>query len=461
MENFVLQEGKKLIGFGAALKILISNIFGIGVIKMPQSYLRSGLLGFICMLTMSSVLTFISSFVLCISAKRRDKENSLGKASEVHVNHTTYGTLFEILSKRVGKNIANAIIAFMCYLTTLVFFLFIVEFIEKFLYSILLTKNKEISEYFLKFILSSGISILLFTMVANIKTMDKLAKLCYATIIGISCLTLVLIIFSFFLGNPLSSLTLFGEGKLVLSLPEIIFATFCQTGVIPIYEDLADKSKKNITKVIASGVFVSFIVYFIIGLCGYIIAGNLLEGDILSTLLNKSSPVYDSIRGGTVDIFFGITSSVALIFIVGLCASFTCQTLIAMRTFNELLTGNQETTKIRRYLTICLQFLILIICGSFGVNVGRVIQIIASVFMTLLAYIFPSAINIVQNKKKITFKKLILPLILLIFGAFIICYVPYNIIKEIFSDPQNATIAISGYNSTNLTEGSITTALNI
>ncbi|RVD92825.1 amino acid permease [Tubulinosema ratisbonensis] len=431
-----------------AIRALVSCMFGVGVLTVPRTFELAGVLGGLLCLGLSCLVTLSTCYFLCESTRR---EKSKARTDEGKPKEITYASLVKNLNKKFAPKILNIITVLICYLTTLAYFLFLVNFvsilIRQFPFQDL--KNHILFDYVLRAILSLIFTIILGSVTVFIDSIQRLSKLGYATLIGVFGSLFLVLGFSFFIKNPFNSFSLLGEAQLFAAIPSFIFATCCQTLVVVIYLNLKIPTKNNVISVLSSSVLIAFLAYGFIGVCGYYVIGRLGAMDFLSIMIDKQSLFMKSLSPLYQSIVFYSTLPVVLLFIIGLCGSFASQNFVGRNSLLELIRGNENATLKDRFKIAVIQFLIYSLIAIFNIPANLIVSLVGATAMPFVCIIFPSILyarRFLQKKRTL----LILPSLLCLFGILVFFYSTIQTIKLAVLGDGFSSLNNTSFNSTEL-----------
>ena len=108
--------------------------------------------------------------------------------------------------------------------------------------------------------------------------------------------------------------------NIISTTPLAITAFGYLYNLFPVFVGMKDKSKNNMQKSIIIATIICCLVYFIVGITGFIMYGNLLESSILNSLLEDLNNIYHDKNKSTLN----------MIVIIILCLSFLIISLISI-----------------------------------------------------------------------------------------------------------------------------------
>jgi len=73
------------------------------------------------------------------------------------------------------------------------------------------------------------------------------------------------------------------------NLPIFVFAFTCHQNILSVYNEMKDNRQKNVNKVITSSIGFGMILYWIVGICGYLTFGNKTESNVISMYPSTSN----------------------------------------------------------------------------------------------------------------------------------------------------------------------------
>lgn len=405
-----------------AIRIIVTNMFGAGILTLSNSFELAGYIGGTLLLFISCLLTFTTGYFLYIATDSYETVpvNSSEEESPIK-KETTYGDLLgriKIVSKAL--NLINALI---CYASTLAYFIFIVEYIHTFF-----LPHAEGNQYFdskkggyLRPLISAIMGILFFLVSILIRSVKKLSKICYATLVGVFCVFVMNLSLGFFAVNSSLSISAFGKNRFAEAIPAFVFATCCQISIVPVFTKLKNKSKRNAIKILAFSSLIAFVVYFISGFFGYYVIRELGNKDFLEIMFDKQSYYLKSMTDYS-DGIYSTAISVSIIFIFGLFGSYSCQNFMGRDNLMELINGSTHTTMPIRVILSFVHNTCLAIIAAYNVPAGFVISLIGSFCMPIVAFLIPSYLYFEENYVNKYYHNLIVPSIVFLIGILIFGY---------------------------------------
>jgi amino acid permease len=245
-------------GIRGSIYNLCSATLGAGALSIPFAFMKAGYAVAILLL-ITAGLTTIFSISLLVEAREYTGLQSLEEISVICFGRK-FGYFVEL----------NVLL--LCFGTAIAYIVAIGDLLTPLL---LLTEfGKTISRQYVM------IGFWLF-VIAPFSMLDKMNSLRFTSLFGVMAI--------FFLAGVTvysSILTMATKGfavtwgtstaipvrwfDLLQSIPIIIFAFTCQINVIPIYNELEYANAKRMKKVTRSSVFLSFTVYFLMGVFGYL-----------------------------------------------------------------------------------------------------------------------------------------------------------------------------------------------
>ncbi|ORX82679.1 hypothetical protein BCR32DRAFT_267463 [Anaeromyces robustus] len=73
------------------------------------------------------------------------------------------------------------------------------------------------------------------------------------------------------------------------NLPIFVFAFTCHQNILSVYNEMKDNRQKNVNKIITSSIVFGMVLYWIVGICGYLTFGDKTESNIISMYPSTSN----------------------------------------------------------------------------------------------------------------------------------------------------------------------------
>ncbi|KAK6090916.1 hypothetical protein P3W45_000161 [Vairimorpha bombi] len=274
---------KESIDTYAAISLLVTSMMGTGITFMPYAFNSMGYYGSWSILIFVGIGTFFS--LLCISYVVKKKGDK----------YSTYTSLAEDVSTREYYFVSLSIF-FNCYFSNIAFYRFLTDILID-SSSILrnISSNPETSRKI--------VALLLFPFLLYMSLKKELVNLKFTSLLAtasVTLLSLLVIFYSITLGSKVyDSDTQAFNTNFKYGVPFFIPCMVCQPSMVEVVQKLENKSWRNIFLVSFAASLSGFLIYGLVGHCGYIIFGRSIEGHILKEFTNSDSKLNVYIQKNT------------------------------------------------------------------------------------------------------------------------------------------------------------------
>lgn len=278
---------KESISTYTAISLLVTTMMGTGITFMPYAFNSMGYYGSWSILIFVGIGTFFS--LLCISYVVKKKEGE----------SCTYTSLAKDVSNREYYFVSLSIF-FNCYFSNVSFYRFLTDILVD-SFSILrnMSSNSETSRKI--------VALLLFPFLLYMSLKKELINLKFTSILAtasVTLLALLVIFYSISLGSKVyDSDTQAFNTNFKYGIPFFIPCMVCEPSMVEVVQRLKNKSWRNIFLVSFAASLSGFLIYGLVGHCGYIIFGKFIKGHILKEFTNSDSKLIVYIKNDTLDIF--------------------------------------------------------------------------------------------------------------------------------------------------------------
>lgn len=207
------------------------------------------------------------------------------------------------------------------------------------------------------------------------------------------------------------------ESGSVYTVTLLVSAFACHNTALPVYEELKDRSLPRMNRAVIGAITVSFGLYEIISLCGYLQFGAETQDNIL---LNFSAAYVAQHKAVRIPLLIGqLCMALALILTtpIAMWPFRSCVLSVYLRVKNGVQTPSHEATY-REYVGVTVLSLILIVtCSIFVPSVKIPLSIVGSVSGSLLIFIMPALFYLLQSTSPMVTWKHAGPLLMLCLGV--------------------------------------------
>ncbi|KAF6132947.1 solute carrier family 38 member 6 [Phyllostomus discolor] len=207
----------------------------------------------------------------------------------------------------------------------------------------------------------------------------------------------------------------------VYALPTTAFLFLCHTSILPIYCELQSPSKKRMQNVTNTAIALSFLIYFISALFGYLTFYDKVASDVLQDY-GKYLP-HD-----------GVVRTVRLCF---LCAVILTVPLIhfpARKALMMMFFSNFSFSWIHHFLITLALNIIIVLCAVYVPDIRNVFGVIGSSTSTCLTFVFPGLFYLKLSREDfLSWKKLgafVLFILGVLVGNFSLAVIVFNWINN-------------------------------
>jgi len=303
-----LEENERKPFFGAgSIRSSVVNVssatLGAGALALPCAFRNSGIIaGLIVMILLGWLATISIKFII--------------QAIE-ESNHQTYEELAFHAFGRKFAYFMEANMIFFCF-GTAVGYMITVGDLSSDTVSLFAVKGEWYSFLFSKTFIMLVITI---GVLLPLSCLDSINKLRFASAFGVSCILFLIIVVAYLFIR----LGMYAEFRHNSELPFepkdgflgiirmatlAIFAYCCQPNVPAIYCELEHRSFRRMGKVSRRAMFLCFVIYILMGVCGFLTFGDQTSSNIIHNLLPRVCMVDMMVILG----FLGMAAAVALAF---------------------------------------------------------------------------------------------------------------------------------------------------
>lgn len=191
----------------------------------------------------------------------------------------------------------------------------------------------------------------------------------------------------------------------VYAIPTMAFSFLCHTSILPIYCELQSPSKKRMQNVSNTAIALSFLVYFVSALFGYLTFYDKVESELLQGY-SKYLPHDVVVMAVKLCILFAVLLTVPLI-------HFPARKALMM-----LLFSNFPFSWIRHSLTTLALNIIIVLLAIYVPDIRNMFGVVGASTSTCLIFVFPGLFYMKLSREDFLWKKLG-ALLLLITGALV------------------------------------------
>ncbi|XP_036062120.1 probable sodium-coupled neutral amino acid transporter 6 isoform X2 [Onychomys torridus] len=191
----------------------------------------------------------------------------------------------------------------------------------------------------------------------------------------------------------------------VYAIPTMAFSFLCHTSILPIYCELQSPSKKRMQNVTNTAIALSFLVYFVSALFGYLTFYDKVESELLQGY-SKYLPHDVVVMAVKLCILFAVLLTVPLI-------HFPARKALMM-----LLFSNFPFSWIRHSLTTLALNIVIVLLAIYVPDIRNVFGVVGASTSTCLIFVFPGLFYLKLSREDFLWKKLG-ALLLLVTGALV------------------------------------------
>ncbi|XP_059135897.1 probable sodium-coupled neutral amino acid transporter 6 isoform X2 [Peromyscus eremicus] len=191
----------------------------------------------------------------------------------------------------------------------------------------------------------------------------------------------------------------------VYAIPTMAFSFLCHTSILPIYCELQSPSKRRMQNVSNTAIALSFLVYFVSALFGYLTFYDKVESELLQGY-SKYLPHDVVVMAVKLCILFAVLLTVPLI-------HFPARKALMM-----LLFSNFPFSWIRHSLTTLALNIIIVLLAIYVPDIRNVFGVVGASTSTCLIFVFPGLFYLKLSREDFLWKKLG-ALLLLVTGALV------------------------------------------
>lgn len=190
----------------------------------------------------------------------------------------------------------------------------------------------------------------------------------------------------------------------VYAIPTMAFSFLCHTSVLPIYCELQSPSKKRMQNVTNTAIALSFLVYFVSALFGYLTFYDKVESELLQGY-SKYLPHDVIVMAVKLCILFAVLLTVPLI-------HFPARKALMM-----ILFSNYPFSWIRHSLTTAALNAIIVVLAIYVPDIRNVFGVVGASTSTCLIFVFPGLFYLKLSREDFLSWKKLGALFLLLTGA--------------------------------------------
>ncbi|XP_036290692.1 probable sodium-coupled neutral amino acid transporter 6 isoform X1 [Pipistrellus kuhlii] len=190
------------------------------------------------------------------------------------------------------------------------------------------------------------------------------------------------------------------------AIPTVAFSFLCHTSILPIYSELQSPSKKRMQDVSNTAIALSFLVYFVSALFGYLTFYDKVASDILQDY-NKYLPHDVVIRTMKLCVLFAVLLTVPLI-------HFPARKALMMMFFS-----NFPFSWVRHFLITLALNIIIVLLAIFVPDIKTIFGVVGSSTSTCLIFVFPGLFYLKLSREDFLSWKKLAAFAFLIFGILI------------------------------------------
>ncbi|XP_040598872.1 probable sodium-coupled neutral amino acid transporter 6 isoform X2 [Mesocricetus auratus] len=190
----------------------------------------------------------------------------------------------------------------------------------------------------------------------------------------------------------------------IYAIPTMAFSFLCHTSILPIYCELQSPSKKRMQNVTNTAIALSFLLYFVSALFGYLTFYDKVESELLQGY-SKYLPHDGVVMAVKLCILFAVLLTVPLI-------HFPARKALMM-----LLFSNFPFSWIRHSLTTLALNVIIVLLAMYVPDIRNVFGVVGASTSTCLIFVFPGLFYLKLSREDILSWKKLGALFLLITGA--------------------------------------------
>ncbi|XP_006096097.1 probable sodium-coupled neutral amino acid transporter 6 [Myotis lucifugus] len=190
------------------------------------------------------------------------------------------------------------------------------------------------------------------------------------------------------------------------AIPTMAFSFLCHTSVLPIYCELHSPSKKRMQNVTNTAIALSFLIYFISALFGYLTFYDKVASDILEAY-SKYLPHDVVVRTVKLCILFAVLLTVPLI-------HFPARKALMMMFFS-----NFPFSWIHHFVTTLALNIIIVLLAIYVPDIKNVFGVVGSSTSTCLIFVFPGLFYLKLSREDFLSWKKLGAFALLIFGILV------------------------------------------
>ncbi|XP_053560912.1 probable sodium-coupled neutral amino acid transporter 6 [Bombina bombina] len=204
--------------------------------------------------------------------------------------------------------------------------------------------------------------------------------------------------------NKQSSVSIINvTGKSAFALPTMAFSFLCHTSVLPIYCELKSPSKSRMQNVANLGITLSFVIYFISALFGYLTFYDKVGSELLQTY-SQYLPKDNLIVTVRLFILLAVLLTVPLIHFP------------ARKAFMLLFFSSSRISYLRHILVTLGLNIIIVVLAIYVPDISNVFGVVGSTTSTCLLFVFPGLFYVKLSTEDCLSRQKLGALLLLILG---------------------------------------------
>eukprot|EP00743_Colponemidia_sp_Colp-15_P010303 GILK01011330.1.p1 GENE.GILK01011330.1~~GILK01011330.1.p1 ORF type:complete len:542 (-),score=85.12 GILK01011330.1:234-1802(-) len=260
---------------------LVSATIGAGILSLPYTLARSGLVLGILLLVFGGFVAFFSAYLLVKCSQITDLDGFTA------IMDRTFGLKWKMFTEVcMILNLFGALVAFMVVIGTMC--------------SVALTALFGESFWTDRYLVTV-ITVMAFAFPLSLKRDINAFR--YTSLLGFFCLVYLALIISieYFEGVDTADaadseivLVDFSWSRLFETIPLIVFAYSCHPNVLPIFAELNHPTTRRMTKVLDRSLIGSFVIYFVVAVFGFLTFKAATNPNILLNDYNNSIAVHIS-----------------------------------------------------------------------------------------------------------------------------------------------------------------------
>ncbi|KAG4305299.1 hypothetical protein PORY_001469 [Pneumocystis oryctolagi] len=261
----------KLAGFLSSVTNLLNTIIGSGVLAMPYAMSLMGVTLGVFVIILSGITSALGLYFLGCSAAKLER----GKASFSSVSMITYPSAAILFDLTIGVQCFGVCVSYLILMGDI-------------MPQILKTFNSSISDtsYLVNPRFWNTIFIFILSPFAFFRRLDSFRYISFFAMVSISYMALIIIVYFFrenvwTTGTKVHLFKVKGVSHFFSAISIYAFTFACHQNMFPIVNEIRDNSRKNILSVVVVSVGISFVIYLLVSLIGYLSFGVNVPGNIV------------------------------------------------------------------------------------------------------------------------------------------------------------------------------------